>query len=274
MTTMNSGVYAPNTDFLGVGQVVNRHLLQVAQPKAVVLRYEGRDGHTHRKAHADWLHSIGCTQHVIVVNPDNEDLAVYAADVAAAAQEFGSNSIIALSNEPDRILWQQPNQQQLESAMWQHRWYVEDVLAHRARYNGAKLLAPAIQPIDRLSYQHRAEAWLLHPLGGSNLHETYSKCDGVAIHVYDWYDAAWLAKEVAYYHDLYPHHQLYITEYGIADTRTVSTAQKVQRYREFVGMMRKLPYVEMTAMFICGVDLPGGFPEYIVGEAVAGLAGA
>lgn len=273
---MYNGVYAPNLDFLGAGQVQNRRLLQLARPQCAVLRYEGRSQHTHRRAHADWLHSIGCQQIIVVVNPDNDDISVHPDDVAAAYQEFGPQAVYQLSNEPDRCLsWGLP-QKTLEDLIWSHKWYIEQVLAARAiRYPDAHLLCPAIQPLDRLQYQQRAAAWLMRPLGATNLLNVYRQVGDAAIHVYDWWDAGELAKQVDYYSTLYNGHRVHVTEYGITATQ-LSHTERVTRYRQFVGMMRGRSQVAACAMFIAGLDLPGqqDWPYCVVGDAVAGLAGA
>lgn len=258
---MYSGIYAPNRPF----NDSDKHLITIAKPEVAVVRYEQARSHTHNHHDGDYLRSVGVKELVVVVEPDRVD--IHFEDIAAAANEFPS-AAIQVGNEPDQEIGGDT------ARMWELRFYLLLALSQRPRYPKAVLLAPPLSCTPRNIQP--AKTFLTTPLGTTSLLDVYRQFDGIAIHAYDFWDADEMLKLVDGWHAIFPDKKLWITEYGIdgnVDGEAANKPNKVARYAAFIKSCRTRPYVEMAAMFIAGVGLPGGFKDYEVGEAIAGLAG-
>lgn len=261
--TMLNGQHVMNRNFTAE----DYRLLQAARPQCALLLYPD-----HTKAEAYWLKQQGVQQ--LIVRVDGDRLDIHREDLAAAVQRFGADITIQVGNEPDG---NQPDRLRPGIGnLWEHRYYLLDILQYRAMYPGVKLLSPPLACPAR-EYQANWRAWLDTSLNGDSLRRVYGAFDAISVHAYDYWEARYLLEAVDFMHQLFPTKQLYITEYGIDGMLPgdVSGNQpaKVARYAEFVRGCRQRPYVAATMMFIAGNNLPGGFGNYEVGAAIAGLAG-
>lgn len=268
---MLNGLHAPNRPFTDA----DRAMLTAVRPQSLLLFYPD-----HHRADADFARSIGCNEIIIRIDPDK--IEIHHETILAAVAEFGDNIVIQLGNEPDP--WQkEPTQAGYNLAeMWQHRFYLNEVVAKRSLYPKVKLLSPPLRCYPRNMTANWQ--WLLCPLVDDKtklahtLRTTYGQFDGIAIHIYDYDNVDQMINLVNYYAAMWPTKELWITEYGINDKlgeEGEERPRKVAEYRRFIAEMNTRPYVHMAGMFIAGKDLPGTGhfwdASYVVGNSVAAL---
>lgn len=275
---MYNGLYAPNRPFTSDDQ----RLLTLAQPQTLVLRSD-----CHGSAEATFCHQHEILP-IVVVNPERYD--IHISDLEYMVATFGRRAVYQLGNEPD-----QPGGANTidgkQLTVWDLRWYLELALDWQAANPDVLLLPPPISMGNAVRVEAFAHAlgWLGQRYDGDTDYfafaDIYARFKALAIHIYDWDNIDCLWWLVDQWHQHCPTQPLYITEYGIdgdLDNQHPwppavpgqSQPQKVAAYHRFVTGLRQRDYIAVSAMFIAGNALPGNWFTYMVGDAVAGLAGA
>lgn len=268
-----NGAHAPNAPFTDADWAN----LQAAGFKTLKLLWPD-----HKKADMDRALSLGVEQ-IIVRMPGT--VKVFFSDAQAILAEFGPNIVIEMGNEPN--LDEQPNLGNAAAQpayhnkdnLYQHQFYIKDTLAKIKQASpSTKVISPGLWASPEIGYQWGGidMEWLF---AEPRLHELYNQCDAVGVHVYHYFNWESLLDKIWRYHVLFPGKTLYVTEYGIDDTklgqpnRDAADIEKVNRYRQLLQQCANPArnYIDSVCMFIMGGV---GFDDYHVGTAMKGLAGA
>ncbi len=241
----------------------------------------------HKRADMVKAASLGVEQFIIRMpegKPNGYE--VYFTDAQAIINEFGSDIIIELGNEPN--LSTAPDlapaatraaAHHKSDTCYQHRFFILDALGKIKQASPhTKVISPGLFSDPGSDYQWDGIdlEWLFTE---PRLYESYAQCDGIGVHVYHYTDWQPILDKIWHYHILYPGKPLYVTEYGIDDpllgqpNRDAGNAEKARRYADLLRQCANpaRSYIDSLCLFILG-GTPD-FDHYHIGSAVSALAG-